>query len=159
MNPPIKLLVDECLAPRVVEDLEKMLKWDSPPPQIRHLTEYFKRGTRDDSWIPEIANEGWVILSADRGKKSGPKLPAICVAYHVTHILVGPSILHLKQFQRIQLIISSWNEIRKCAEAPQGSRFALRLNSKRNGAFLKQLLVETNEPEPPGGQSPPSVSS
>jgi hypothetical protein len=144
LNQPVKLLLDECLGPPLVEDLAKLLSWDYPAPVIHHLFKYFKPGSADDVWIPQIANEGWIILTGDRGKKSGKvKLPAICVTYKITHILMGSSVLHLKQIERVNAIIAVWSEIKKCGEAPEGSRFTLRLGEKRR-PIIKQFILPPN---------------
>jgi hypothetical protein len=103
-----------------------MLAWDTPTPNIRHLLDFFTAGTSDAVWVPKIASEGWVVLTADRGKSSSKnKLPGICEQFKVTHILMGSSILHLKQNQKAHAIISVWEEIKKCNEAPKGSRFIM----------------------------------
>jgi hypothetical protein len=122
---PLKLLLDECLGRPIVEDINRMLSWDVPKPTIRHLTNYFVPGELDPVWIPQVAAEGWMILTADRGRKGKDKLPAICIAYKVTHILMGPSMMKLKQSQKANAIISLWGKIKECAHAPKGSRFMM----------------------------------
>ena len=76
------------------------------------------------------------------------KLPDICVAYKVTHILIGSSIMKLKQCQKAAIIVSVWEEIKKCNEAPKGSRFLLRLTQGKN-AKLSQLILPTTVLPPP----------
>jgi hypothetical protein len=138
-NQPVKLLLDECLGRPLVVDINQFLSWDTPTPTIHHLTNYFKPGELDPDWIPKIANEGWIILTADRGKRGKDKLPSICAAYKVTHILMGKSVARLKQSQKANAIISIWEDIKKCNDAPKGSRF---LMSWINGrAILKPMTV------------------
>ncbi len=129
MSEPVKLLFDECLGKPLLEDIKRLLAWDIPPPVIEHLLDFFNSGTCDSVWIPKVANEGWIILTADRGKKSSHmKLPSICEAYKITHILMSASVLNLKQSQKANAIVAVWEEIKQCQEAPKGSRFHFRLN-------------------------------
>jgi hypothetical protein len=137
---PIKLLLDECIGRPIAVSINQMLSWDSPPPTIHHLTNYFVPGERDPSWIPKIADEGWIILTADRGRKGKDKLPGICVAYRVTHILMGASIMRLKQAQKANAIISIWEQIKRCANAPKGSRFLMSMVNGR--VILRHVIVQ-----------------
>jgi hypothetical protein len=94
MDQPVKLLLDECLGHPLAEDIKKMLSWDTPPPTISHLFEFFKSGETDDVWIPKIASEGWVILTADRGKKGKVKLPGICLQHKRGRTVLANQCLH-----------------------------------------------------------------
>jgi hypothetical protein len=108
-----------------------MLSWDTPTPEIRHLFEFFKSGTKDSEWIPKIAKEEWIVLTTDKGKKNdNAKLPFICATYKVTHILMGPSLHHAKQLQKANTIAALWEQIKDCSEAPKGTRFRMRLDAK-----------------------------
>jgi hypothetical protein len=128
MNGPVKLLVDECLGRPIVEGMNKWLSLDTPAPTIHHLTNYFVSGAKDPVWIPQVKSEGWIILSQDRGKKGKDKLPKICAHYGITHIILSKSVAHLKQYQKANAIISVWEQIKACNDAPKGTRFRLRLN-------------------------------
>ena len=132
MSQPIKLLLDECLGKPLIEDVERLLSWDVPKPNIKHLLDFFNEGTCDSVWIPQVAKEGWVILTADRAKKSRhAKLPDICKHYKITHILMSSSVLNLKQNQKANAIVGVWEQIKLCADAPSGTRFYFRLTSAK----------------------------
>src|SRR5580698_7808858 len=136
---PVKLLLDECLGHPLVADINRMLSWDTSPHVVEHLFHYVKDGAKDPDWIPKVAGEGWIILTGDRGKKGKDKLPAICLTYKVTHILMGPSVMKLKQYQKAAAIISIWEKIKECNDAPKGSRFFM---SSINGrAILKPVTL------------------
>jgi len=138
LNDPIRLLFDECLGKPLLRDIEKLLSWDRPKPTISHLLDYFQAGTCDSVWIPKVAQDGWVILTSDRAKRSThAKLPNICLEYQITHILMGPSILHLKQSQKANAIVALWEDIKKCNDAPKGTRFTMRLNSNGKPGLYK----------------------
>jgi len=131
LSEPVKLLFDECLGKPLVDDIKKLLSWDTPSPKIEHLLDYFAEGTCDSIWVPKVAHEGWMIVSGDRGRKSRIKLPAICSAYQITHILMGPSILHLKQHEKANIIVGVWDQIKECSAAPKGTAFILRMVGHR----------------------------
>jgi PIN domain-containing protein len=128
LNQPIKLLVDECLGRPLTQEIQRLLSWDEPAPTIHHLFDYFQSGIKDPVWIPKVKDEGWMILTSDRGKKGRHKLPHICAHYKITHILMSKSVLNLKQYQKANAIVSVWEQIKECDTAPKGSRFRLRLN-------------------------------
>jgi hypothetical protein len=145
LSEPIKLLFDECLGKPLVEDIKRLLSWESPAPTIAHLLDFFTSGTPDADWIPNAAKGGWLILTSDRGSKSGRmKLPAICQAYGITHILMGPSVLHLKQIDKARQIVTAWEEIKKCNEAPRGTRFLLQLNSGGRATVKRAKMRVSN---------------
>ena len=140
MNGSIKLLFDECLGKPLLKDVQKLLAWDDPPPEFGHLLDYFTQGVCDSVWIPLVAKDGWVIITADRAKKSKKiKLPEICLNFKITHILLTGSIVRLKQSQKANAIIAVWEDIKKCPTAPKGSRFNLQM-SHQGKPRLKQLI-------------------
>ena len=134
---PVKLLLDECLGRPIVADMNKMLSWDIPAPTIHHLTNYFIHGTKDPDWIPKVKDQGWIILTQDKGKKGRHKLPTICAHYKITHIIMSSSVSQLKQHQKANAIIGVWDKIKGCAIAPKGTRFRLRLNQAGNPVVEK----------------------
>lgn len=144
LSQPVKLLLDECLGRPIVADMNQMLSWDSPTPTIHHLTSYFIPGTKDPDWIPKVKNEGWIILTQDRGKKGRDKLPKICAHYKITHIILSKSVLHLKQSPKANAIIAVWEQIKNCNSAPAGTRFRLRLNHAGKPIIEKVDLPPTS---------------
>lgn len=128
---PVKLLLDECLGRPIVESMNQLLSWDDPKPTIHHLTNYFRPGSKDEDWIPKVKDEGWIIITQDKGKKGKSKLPQICAECKITHIILGKAAGSLKQLEKANAIISVWEDIKRCTDAPAGSRFRLRLNNAR----------------------------
>ncbi len=111
---------------------------------VGHLMDYFKAGTCDSVWIPKVAAEGWIIITADRGRASnGVKLPSICAEYKVTHILMSGAMHKLKQSQKANAIISVWEQIKQCDLAPRGSRFIMRLHHDKR-TILRSVPYSTN---------------
>jgi hypothetical protein len=83
-----------------------------------------------------------MILTPDRGKRGKHKLPKICTHYKITHILMSKSVLNLKQSQKANAIIAVWEDIKKCNEAPPGSRFRLRLNNSGK-PIIEQVICQS----------------
>ncbi len=83
MSEPDKFLFDECsIGKPALKALKAVLQFEGTPPNIEHLLDKFPMSTFDIAWVPQIAEEGWIVISADRGKgkKRGGKLPLVCQA-------------------------------------------------------------------------------
>ena len=50
-----------------------MLDTLTPVPAVAlgHVRSLYGEGVWDEVWVPKIAKEGWIVISADRGKKGG----------------------------------------------------------------------------------------
>ncbi len=84
MNPTTaRFLLDECLGKPIIEPLSKLIGMGKgEKPEVRHVLEFTAMGTRDEVWIPQIAREGWTVITVDGGrtpnKQRGEKLPRLC---------------------------------------------------------------------------------
>lgn len=138
MTPTIKLLFDECLGKPLMEKLAVTLSASPQRPELKHVLDFQKQGVPDEEWIPKIKNEGYIVVTADRGKKQskGGKLPRICAAYDVTHVAVSGTILGKGGFGQMQAIIEVWNEFTDVASSPPGSRYSLRMAGSAGHAKL-----------------------
>lgn len=95
-----------------------------------HLMEYVKSGTRDSVWVPQRASEGWILITADSARKAKGlgrenNLARLCRQHRITHVVLGPSIHRMKQFDKMRAILTVWDDLKKVAEASPGSRFML----------------------------------
>ena len=100
-------------------------------------------------WIPEVAKDGWVIITGDRGKKGKkPKLPVICLHYKITHILMTGTVMRLKQNQKANAVVAVWEDIKKCANAPPGSRFILQMSHQGNARIRPVTFPASVAPLP-----------
>lgn len=61
------LVFDECVGGRRAICRLRSLGWS-----VELLTDHFAPGTPDTSWIPEVAQRGWVIVTRDRRIRSRP---------------------------------------------------------------------------------------
>ena len=95
-----------------------------------HLQEYARKGTPDSEWLPERAQDGWMLITADLARKAKGKgrennLAMLCRVYKMTHIVLGPSIHRMKQFDKMRAIFTVWDDLKKAFRAERGSRFVL----------------------------------
>jgi hypothetical protein len=118
-----RLLFDECLGRPAVDLLKQLVAMGGgDKPVLSHILEFAPSGTRDESWIPRLAPEGWTVITSDGGrkpnKKRGEKLPRLCARYAVTHILISPYIHNLTSFEKLLSILSVWYPVLEIASDP-----------------------------------------
>lgn len=128
MKKPVKLFFDECVSPR----LPRILKQQHPHLKTTHLTEHYKSGIKDSEWIPRLAKESWVVITADAGIGSGHgKLPYLCAKYKITHLLITPPLHHLGYEHYKQAIISVLPQITLLPLLPKGTKVLLGFRTVR----------------------------
>jgi len=129
----IKVLFDENFGKPMISPLAALLsKSPFPPVAIRHILDFYSQGTPDSAWIPQIAAEGWILISADRGRRcGGPKLPLLCRQYHVTHVLLSGTIHSQSQYNKIVSVAAVWEDIVAAGEARKGSQYILKLSGTK----------------------------
>lgn len=116
-----KLLFDECLGRPIIGPLRALIGMGKgEKPELGHVLEFTAMGTRDEDWIPRIANEGWTVITADGGKtpnkQRGEKLPKLCAQYGVTHVILSSAIQTRTSFEKTLSVLSVWYELIKIAE-------------------------------------------
>ena len=148
-RPHTKLLFDECVGTRIIEPLSALLDEHFSHVQVtlRHVLEFQQQGIHDEVWIPQVAEDEWIILSADAGKrggkKKGRKLPMLCELYRITHIIMSSTLHHHSSFEKMTALFSVWPDLLDVPNAPRGSRYALRRQSA--GGPVKLILVKEAE--------------
>lgn len=136
-----KFLLDECVSLPIVDALRQHLESEPVPPVLTHIIEMGLGAQSDDDWIPKIAEEGWIVISGDKGRgglRKGQKLKAVCVAFGVTHILVSAKIQEKKVAEKIRIFTSAWERIAETADAEPGTRFSMRFDN--NGEVILQKM-------------------
>ena len=143
-----KFLFDECaLGAPAVDALKKLLEFAEPESSalLQHKLTFHGHGPGvwDEVWIPEAAKEGWIVVSSDRGKrggkKKGEKLPRVCIAHGVTHILLSGKMMKRKQFDKVLSILSVWYDLLDTADAAPGNRFMLEISSRGRAVLTKRF--------------------
>lgn len=148
-----KVLFDECIGKPHVESLIEFLAIDGGErPEIRHVLDFQGQGVWDEDWIPRVANEGWMIVTQDRGRKGrskGEPLPNLCHKLGITHVVLSRRIAQRKSADKVLTILSVWRELLGLFDEPVGSRFALEPHSSKNpDATLGKLINRTPDPRP-----------
>ena len=124
----------------LVKAMEPLLVTYHEPVVVKHVLDFQGQGETDDKWVPRLAAEDWIVISCDRGKQfGGPKLPALCQHFKVTHVLVSGTLHGKKQFEKARAVITVWPELVKLTTAVKGTRFSLRM-----GPSVNAILVELN---------------
>jgi hypothetical protein len=138
---PIRFLFDECISWRVVEgQLAQSLELYAPHATVAHFAKKFPCGTKDRVWVPQIANEGgWIVVSMDRGthSKVEERLPLICRAFQVTHVLLSPGLEKRNMYYRALAIETRWPELVNAAAYPHGTGFALSMRETKSGVMFQ----------------------
>ncbi|HUU83529.1 MAG TPA: hypothetical protein VM243_08500 [Phycisphaerae bacterium] len=146
MSTTIKLLFDENIGRPLVEAMRPLLHKYEEPVDVAHLLDLLGRhGEQDENWIPELADEEWLVISADRGKKPGPKLPLLCAEFGVRHILIKGALHNLKQFEKARAIIIVWPSLIAARTKPRGTRFLLTMGPKY--PVLKEVPAIASAPQ------------
>lgn len=124
----MKLLADSCIGAPIWSSIDGLTKWHHDKPTLKHVSDFYDSDPGDDVWIKRIAEEGWLVISSDRGKKyGGPKLPRVCQEFGVTHILLGAALHRSKQFEKARAIIQVFPELIEAFNGPKGARYLLRM--------------------------------
>lgn len=134
----LKLFFDNCIGPPISKAIGELLKFHSESTSVKHIRDYFIDSISDDNWIPQIAAEKWVVITADKAKRyGGPKLPSICKKYKVTHILISGKLHNAPQFEKARAIIYLFPQIIEAFKQPAGTRFSMRYTGERS-LFLEK---------------------
>ncbi len=135
----LKILIDENIGQPITVSLANLLTWHVLKPEVKHIQEFYEKGTPDDEWIPQLSKDNWIIISTDRGQKyGGPKLPTICKKLNISHILISASLHKEKQFEKARAIVYVWPEIIGIPNDPPGTRYSLHYSSHKTPSLSKR---------------------
>jgi hypothetical protein len=138
---PLKIFFDECCSDRFVEKLRDSFGASHEGLEIVHLSDYFKRGSSDDEWAAVLEGGGWIVISADRGRRTkGTKLPPLCVELEITHILFSPTLVRAGYAAQEQVLVCAWPDIVKLTNLPGGTRLMLGMNKPKPGHPITHIL-------------------
>jgi len=137
----------------VQAQLAASLKLYGTNAEIVHFFSKFAPGVQDAVWIPQIAREeGWIVVSADRGthNRQGEKLPEICSAFGVTHVMLSAALAKRNWYYKTLAFQSHWGELLATAQSPKGTGFKLSITGERS--FSLRKVSEPPLPEGPHRQ-------
>jgi hypothetical protein len=146
----IRLLFDDCLSKHAVGALAQLAAFSKGTVEVKHLVDFAMSGEDDEIWIPRIPGEGWVIVTADRGKKNkGGKLPLICQRCRISYVLLSAALRSKNTFDRMRAIIAVWPELAAaCADEP-GCGYLIRIKNRGRGVQLDPIYRPPDAPDRP----------
>lgn len=150
MNEAIRFFFDECLSRPVVEsDLHRSLKLYGSTSEIAHLlTKFGSGGVKDQEWVPVLAREtGWIVITADQGlqSKKSEKLPLICRAFGVTHVMLSRGLHKRNSFYKALAITTLWERLHALSDEPRGSGFRIAMRGETfRLAKVTEALAESD---------------
>ncbi len=134
MSKALKLFFDENLSLLLAKEIFEFYKSDYPLLEIRHLTEFTRKGAPDSDWTGLLkAGPNWIVVSADRGVNSRPdeKLPLICKKYGISCILLSGKLSLKTKAEHKQAIVGAWQQIVAFSGLPKGTEARLCLTQAK----------------------------
>ena len=147
MTAAIRLLFDECLGPPMLEPIRSLAWLDPRDIEIEHVLSFQQPGVHDDKWIPGIAEEGWLVITSDRGgrgnsQSKGRKLTRVCFLYRISYVVLAPQVHDLTAVPKSEAVASVFSQLVTAAQYPRGSRFAMVRRPSGATAVLHMPLDE-----------------
>ncbi|MGH7729163.1 MAG: hypothetical protein ACREQC_06285 [Candidatus Binataceae bacterium] len=82
----------------------------------KHLTDEFPAETPDVTWIPQIGQRGWTLVTGDRGISRKPAERKALEEANVVSIFMAKGFTSKPLFEQVSLVIRSWPEIQRAVE-------------------------------------------
>ncbi|MBI1902062.1 MAG: hypothetical protein HYS13_13245 [Planctomycetia bacterium] len=154
-----KILFDENIPRLLVSELARLMTFalEDERADVRHLLDFTnQQGVWDEVWIPRAAQEEWMVIAADRGKKGtkkGDKLPRLCAAYGMTLVLLSRRVHVRPRFQKLLTILSVWHELIEIGKMRGPLRFNLEplsmaIESRGRGRLVRRDTPPSAVPSP-----------
>jgi len=171
MNDAVRLFFDENIGSRIYKALIELLKFNKEVTiETAHLVlDYHWQGEWDEAWTPKLRDEGWIVISADRGRKSGGKgqaLPVTCRKNNITHVLISGKLHNRQQFEKACALIEVREKLFSLRNEPKGSCWLLQLGSEGPAKLRKKDHIMRGRPSiykrgdtSEAGDGPPSSTS
>lgn len=144
-----KILFDECLGMPMVEALKTALSLGPDEAELAHVIPMGFGGVHDDVWIPQIAADGWIVVTCDRGTHQtdkGKKLPDVCREKNVTYVALSRALAKRTTPFKMAAILSVWDQIlADVHEAPRGTGFQIRLTNSGAPSLVEQWPLPKEE--------------
>jgi hypothetical protein len=146
----IRLLFDDCLSKHAVAALAQLANFSRGQVEIRHLVDFAMGGEDDEHWIPSIPAEGWMIVTADRGKKNkGGKLPIICQRCRITYVLLSAALHTKNTFDRMRAVLAVWPDLLAASADERGCGYLIRIKNQGRGVQLDSIYRPPDASERP----------
>jgi PIN like domain len=159
-----RLLFDECIGRPHVERLAQLIELEDEEnrPTVEHILNFQGQGVRDEVWIPRMAREDWILITADkswRRKGKGEPLSRLCVRCGVTHVVLSQAVSKRRSFEKMLTVLSVWYEVLGLDAVPRGSRFMIESagngpEHRGKGKLVRKQVPPEIVPPPPKGRLP-----
>lgn len=93
-----------------ISELQKGLKHESI--EVHHIAEYFKKGIKDEDWIPKVAQMHAVVITQDTKIARTSSLWKLCKDYKLGIFFVKPP-KTFTYWDWVQFMIKKWNRIKE----------------------------------------------
>jgi PIN like domain len=143
----LKVLFDECVGKPIMEAIARIVSTSPERPEFRHMVDYQSQGALDEEWVPKVATEGWIVITGDRGRScGGAKLPHLCKAYRITHVMLSARLHTMRSSAKATAILAVWEDLAKLVSEPKGCGYLLRLTSKGHPKLERLYEPPTDRP-------------
>jgi hypothetical protein len=128
-------LIDDCIGGPAVKQLGATLADEYRQSKYAHcfkfesIADIFRQGALDEQWVPRIQKQGYIIITADRGKGGkggkGQTLPDLCRRYGITHVMLSNELHKSNSQTKADAIRETFEALLALATVPHGSGFML----------------------------------
>ena len=144
---PLKFFFDENIGFPLYTGISCLLKLATDRNlQTTHLQDSLRSGLRDEDWIPKLKDEGWIVISADRGSRGsrskGKSLPLVCRDNRITHVLISGSLHNRKQVEKACAILHVRDHLFELDSEPPGSCFLLKAGNSPSTFRLEKKTIK-----------------
>jgi len=103
----VRFFFDNTFPPQLVE-IMKQLKVDAC-----HLQDEFPADTPDVQWIPRVGENGWVLVTGDRGISRKPAERLALERANIIAVFMAKGFVHKPIFDLVSSFIKWWPEIER----------------------------------------------
>jgi hypothetical protein len=152
VKPTLKLFFDECVSsPRLIRALQQFYTDvdGNCEAEFVRLQERFVSGEGDEAWLNQLSGEGgWIVITKDRGKSGGPKLPSICPQLKITHVAMIGLLEQANVEAWKQAFVDVWQTLKLAPLLPPGTKIKFRYvttEPPRAALFVGNSLLKCPE--------------
>ena len=114
MSSVFRIYVDECLPISIFKKLKKVMDLlDSKRSiELTSIPDRFGPGCLDSIWVPQLNPKNGIVITGDRGrKKTGDKLPELCLARGLKVLIVAPKLRDRGLHGMLRAIVNCWDGV------------------------------------------------
>jgi hypothetical protein len=119
------LFLDNDLSPALAEVLRQV------DADAVHLREKFDPATPDEEWLPRVAREGWVLVTADERMRKRPAQRLVLQACGITGLFLFKGFLRLQKREQVAWFVKHLTGIEEqVGRLPAGTSARIHQNGK-----------------------------